>query len=1376
MITQVGLHDSSYFTFDYTNSLQASIVRRFTSDQVQRASTSFDYDGATSESPRLTASRVSAHNWTGINGVPAEVITQYSVAGSACVMTAPDGTVYKEFYGTGWQKGLTTASEVWSGGVRQKWTTTTWTQDDTSVNYQLNPRVTESNVYDAAGNRRRTTVDYHQSFGLPSLITEYAADAVNVLRRTSFDYKNDAVYVDRHIIGLPFRQQVYDGSWNLVAKNEYGYDWDWGGDMFQDTPAPATQHDRTNYGPSFIVGRGNLSQIARFDVNDPNNAGNTWQETKWRVNSTGSVLMERDHQWHQKFIAYGDSFSDGNNSRNTFAYPTTITDAGGFSSYLQYNFDFGANTRVQGPPPAGQAQGLIQTLTYDNAVRLERVTTTNNNAYTRFVYGVNFVQIFATVNTVNDEAYAIQVFDGLGRVTGAAGNHPGSTGGYSAQLSVYDLMGRAIKQSNPAEINSSWVPAGDDAAGWLYTQQTYDWQGRPRITTNTDGTTREASYGGCGCAGGTVVTLTDEGTIDGGVAKRRQQKIYSDVLGRTVKTEVLNWQGGSVYSATVNTYNARDQITLIRQYAGPEGSGTFQDTIMTYDGRGRLKTRHVPEQNAGTGTTWDYNSDDTVQKITDARGASQTFSYNSRHLVTAITYAAPSGITTTPNVSYDYDAAGNRTSMTDGLGSVSYSYNQLSKMTSETRTLNGLGSYPLTYEYNLVGQLKKITDHTNVAINYNYDTAGRATAITGANTLYGGISQYASGFNYRAWGSIKAMTYGNNYSLAVSYNSRLQGTQFEVSGRPAQFGSSTVMKTQYQYYADGSLKFADDLLDQRFDRAYSYDHTTLVKEAYSGGEARDYVNGTSGSGATGPYRQTYQHDVFSHLTSRANRYWSRNDSFTATYTNNRRQGFQYDADGRLQQDDDLQYHYDAAGQNIAVFDSDINKWLSYFRDGDGQLLKRVETVFNPIATGYYVRSTVLGGRVITELNQNGQKHKGYVFGGGQLLAEQENNVVTWKYSNPFTGSRGSASSDGYFYGDAELEPMGVNIGFWDPFIELLEGPAPEPFQPTLLGDESSCGSNPNCTRCSLDGMEISCERVMHLMDIGAAQPCQSNECGTRVITVTGRTADGREVGTSTVLVPPGSPGWDGSLDGTYRTNSAFSSQFNFNDPSSMRALLNAVANYPAIYGSSSMEFFERIRGGATGFGSFFASPEKTRVLTIDPVGIGNALERMLKSGGCGDFVKELINRLAADTKNPFHFDNALDLFKAVKDSPKGGLVRGGLADKHKVSATVSGYIGSNNAAIHLNSHFDFGSTDPQVRANSVIFIDAFDTLHELIHHAGRKGYYNDIQIARTLHNWLGVPGLPVRKRGETEGAFIGRNSTYFSQVLASKCPVLSSSK
>ena len=87
------------------------------------------------------------------------------------------------------------------------------------------------------------------------------------------------------------------------------------------------------------------------------------------------MAFTRDHLGRQTNFSYQDSFSDGNNSRNTFAYPTTVTDPGGFSSTMQYNFDFGAVTRTQGPPPAGQSQGAIQTLTYDSAARVDRVTS-----------------------------------------------------------------------------------------------------------------------------------------------------------------------------------------------------------------------------------------------------------------------------------------------------------------------------------------------------------------------------------------------------------------------------------------------------------------------------------------------------------------------------------------------------------------------------------------------------------------------------------------------------------------------------------------------------------------------------------------------------------------------------------------------------------------------------------------------------------------------------------------------------------------------------------------------------------------------------------------------------------------------------------------
>src|SRR6185369_17478242 len=181
-----------------------------------------------------------------------------------------------------------------------------------------------------------------------------------------------------------------------------------------------------------------------------------------------------------------------------------------------------------------------------------------------------------------------------------------------------------------------------------------------------------------------------------------------------------------------------------------------------------------------------------------------------------------------------YDAAGNRVLMVDEVGSVNYVYDLLSRLTAETRNLVGVGSSSLAYEYNLAGQLKKLSDPTNMTINYNYDRAGRTTEITGENNLYSGVSQYASNLSYRAWGELKGLTYGNNFTSVRTFNARLLPAQFEVD-KPAQSGGTTMMKTQYQYYSDGSVKYADNQILDGFDRAFTYDQVSMVKDAYTGG-------------------------------------------------------------------------------------------------------------------------------------------------------------------------------------------------------------------------------------------------------------------------------------------------------------------------------------------------------------------------------------------------------------------------------------------------------------------------------------------------------------------------------------------------------------
>ncbi len=135
--------------------------------------------------------------------------------------------------------------------------------------------------------------------------------------------------------------------------------------------------------------------------------------------------------------------------------------------------------------------------------------------------------------------------------------------------------------------------------------------------------------------------------------------------------------------------------------------------------------------------------------------------------------------------------------MSDGLGSKSYSYNQLSQLMSETRTFDGVGTFTLSYDYNLAGELKKITDPANMTINYAYDNAGKLNGVIGSDNLFAGVSNYASNLQYRAWGGLKASTDGSNHTSSLLYNSKLQPTHFDISGG--------VVSQNYDYYNDGRI-------------------------------------------------------------------------------------------------------------------------------------------------------------------------------------------------------------------------------------------------------------------------------------------------------------------------------------------------------------------------------------------------------------------------------------------------------------------------------------------------------------------------------------------------------------------------------------------
>lgn len=1114
-LSKVTLADSSHYDFSYTSWGQVWKVSCFAGDNHLLNYRSYNLPlnatGPQTDCPRFTERRDWAENWNrNVSGVEQEVITTYaapvvatwtmpdgtSKSGTRAEVTSADGTVNKIYFlgtagtSSGWRRGLPALVETYSGGNWQRKVTTTWTQDNESVSYSSNPRITETNIYDPVNNHARVQITYQQAtFGngtscwLPRDVYEYAGNASTILRSTRTDYHTNTIYTDRRLIGLITEKRIYEGDVNnggvLVSKIGFFYDNENSASSIQNNDAPV-QHDNTNYSASFVTGRANLSSVRRYNVT--NTAQFTTDRT--RYNTAGAVTSRKDPLNHEVQISYSDSFSD-NNPRNTLAYATTVTDPDGYTATTKYHFDFGAATNELMPNPTPNLPGSERVFTYDAIGRLTQITNQANGSYTRYVYPSSQIKLetYVTFQAGLGEAYSFKMMDGAGRIIAVANEHPGSYGGYSGQIFAYDLMGRLIKSSNPAETSaagmpSQWTTAGDDATGgWIYKQQTYDWKSRPLTTTNADGTTQTISYSGCGCAGSEVMTLTDEGTLEGGVAKRRQQKIYSDVLGRTIKTETLNWQGGSVYSATLNTYNARDQLTQTRQYAGPEGSSTYQDTTMSYDGYGRLSTRHLPEQNTGTATVWTYNADDTVNTITDARGAVTTFGYTGtgRHLVKSITYT----LTGSPTVSatFEYDTLGNRISMTDGMGTTTYTRNQLSQLTSETRTLTGIGSFTLNYTYNLGGQLSSITDPFGAQVSYGYDKIGRLNAINGAN--FASVTTYASNLQYRAWGALKSLTYGNSKTLALGYDVNLNVSSYEIPG---------LMKKSYQYYDDGRLKSTQDQLttNSKFDRLYKYDHVGRTTTALSGAEAR-------GQGPTNdrPYNESMAYDAMGHLTLREIRQWDRSDTTgNETYTNNRRVGWVYDADGRLLSGSSY-YTYDAAGQISSFGDGDPYTTDQQF-DGDGKRVKSTQRSLDPNTNQwitdkvtYYIHSSVIG-EVISEVNAQGAKERSFVFAGNNVFAVQSvagsSQSVSWQHYDASGSSYRSTGATGTSAETGEMDPIGANAGVMKPLNW------PPSTGSGKLEPYNGISELHNATNgCTLDRVPVPCDIYYSLLNNDAVQ-------------------------------------------------------------------------------------------------------------------------------------------------------------------------------------------------------------------------------------------------------------------------------------------------
>src|SRR5205814_6282766 len=95
-------------------------------------------------------------------------------------------------------------------------------------------------------------------------------------------------------------------------------------------------------------------------------------------------------------------------------------------------------------------------------------------------------------------------------------------------------------------------------------------------------------------------------------------------------------------------------------------------------------------------------------------------------------------------------------------------------------------------------------------------------------------------------------------------------------------------------------------------------------------------------------------------------------------------------------------------------------------------------------TTYYLRSSVLGGRVVAEYNSSGARQSSYAWAGGEVLAQQTgvdtgSPQLRWEHLNPVTGDGRETDTSGRAVRATHLDPTGVDVGESDPFSSGTAG-------------------------------------------------------------------------------------------------------------------------------------------------------------------------------------------------------------------------------------------------------------------------------------------------------------------------------------------------
>lgn len=369
----------------------------------------------------------------------------------------------------------------------------------------------------------------------------------------------------------------------------------------------------------------------------------------------------------------------------------------------------------------------------------------------------------------------------------------------------YDVLNRLVTQKDPLTNSFSWQYDGldrlvkyTDAKG-QQTTYSYDTASRLLQVASTGGLNTSYVYN----------NSTDSPTQ------------MQDTSGSSTTNTNFNYDGFNRLLNVANSVgtvgyrydnsNRRSQLTY-------STSGTNRSASYSYDGMNRLKS--VTNWN-NAALTYNYNGEQ-LTGINYPNNIVGAFGYDGADRLTNIAYTR-SG-TTVFSAGYQLDNNGNHLSASEVVNGTSnnykYSYDELNRLTQEV-----VGTNTTSYQYDAMGnrtlmsQVKGTAPRTTTT-NYSYTYNAADELISQTVRAQGNTTPVTYNYTYDANGSLTNQV-GNNNTITYTYDTRNRLTQWQQN----QTGSSTTNTANYSYDGAGN----------RVSQTYNGTTTSYLQDATDGG-------------------------------------------------------------------------------------------------------------------------------------------------------------------------------------------------------------------------------------------------------------------------------------------------------------------------------------------------------------------------------------------------------------------------------------------------------------------------------------------------------------------------------------------------------------